>query len=144
MFALAVTSGSFNPVVSGTAASIVMNNSVAAEDAFAMAMIGATTLPTFVIAIMTENRTTTIVPTSMFLPSEYCLMPNQNAIAKVPYCPIIMGDITRPMRGAALASLVAALSNKASCNLANFASAPNAATMRMDENISKAIAEASS
>ena len=143
MFALAVTLGSFNPVVSGTVASIVMNSSVAADDAFAMAIIGLTTLLMFVIAIMTENRTTTMVPTSP-LPSEYCLIPNQNAIANVPYIPIIMGDMTRPIRGAALRSFVAALSSKASCNLANFASAPNAVRMRTDENISKAMAEASS
>jgi hypothetical protein len=51
------TSGAFRPDISGTLASIVMNNSVAAVAAFPMAMMGATTRPMEVVAIMTEKRT---------------------------------------------------------------------------------------
>lgn len=93
---------------------------------------------------MTEKRTMVITPTSGILPSLYCLMPNQKVIAKVPYMPIMDGDIIKPIKGAAVFSFLAALSNASSCCLANFASAPKATTMRIEEKISNDVAEASS
>jgi hypothetical protein len=139
----AETSGSLKPDVSGTSESIVLNNSVAAVAAFPMATIGLPSLAMFVTAIMTENSTTTMSPT-FILPRLYCRIPNQKHRAKVPYMLIIMGDIMSPIKGAFFLFVFAALSRRAACCLASLASAPNATMMRIDENISKAKAEACS
>jgi hypothetical protein len=55
--ALADTSGSFKPEMSGVSASIVLNNSVAADAALAIAIIGLASLPMLMTAIITEKRT---------------------------------------------------------------------------------------
>lgn len=77
-------------------------------------------------------------------PRVYCLIPNQKVSANVAYMEKKDGDIMSPIIGPALFSFLAALSSRSACWLASFDSAPNAAIMRIEENISKDKADASS
>jgi hypothetical protein len=91
---------------------------------------------------MEDATYTTMSPMSDVCPRSNCRTPNQKVSPKVPYIAIMDGAITRPIQGATLVPCFLAWSKSTLCCFASFACAPNAATIRIEENISYDTAEA--